>query len=481
MFLKMKSLRRHCVLFAILGGLAGTLPITGAAEAGSTSAPGPIETLKIAVDAYVYGYPLVTFDKVRAQNTNVAEPDAEHAPIGQMIKMRSYPAVDNHCCAAPNSDTLYTMVWLDVSEEPWIIKVPAMGDRYYILPFLDGWSEVIHVASQPLTGGGEQTYAVSGPGWSGSLPDGVTEVKSGTGMVWVLGRIYSDGSKADYAEVHALQDAFDVRPLSAWGEEYTPPKGKVDPKIDMKTAVRKQVNGLDTEAFFDRLAELMVANPPHPEDSEMVEQMARIGIQPGQDFDPGKLDFLDRELLGTVPKLARLEMGIHLKRQPTTNGWLYFTKGVGNWGKDYLTRGMANLLGPGWNRPQDAIYPISLKDADGDAYDASKYDYMVRLEKGRMPPADAFWSLTLYDDDLFFVPNPLNRFELSTRNPFVTGEDGAIELYLQAKSPGRAKEPNWLPAPEGKFKLVLRLYDPAKAPPSILDSSWTPPPVKRVE
>lgn len=472
----------RCSLLAVLGGcLFVGLPATGSARTGSTDAPGPVEAMKIAVDAYVYGYPLVTFDKVRQQNTNVAVPDAEHAPVGQMIKMRTYPSVDNHCCAAPNSDTLYTMVWLDVYEEPWIISVPAMGERYYILPFLDGWSEVIHVASQPLSGVGAQTYAVTGPGWSGTLPDGVTEVKSGTGMVWVLGRIYSTGTKEDYAEVHAIQDAFDVRPLSAWGKDYTPPKGDVGPSIDMKTAVRKQVNGLDAEAFFNRLAELMVENPPHPEDKEMVARMAQIGLVPGQDFNPDKLGFLSRELLGTVPKLGLLEMGVHLKRRPTTNGWLYFTKGVGNWGTDYLTRGMANMLGPGWNRPEDAIYPISLKDAQGHAYDASKHDYVIRLEKDHWPPAEAFWSLTLYDDDLFFVPNALNRFELSTRNRFVTGPDGAIELYLQAKSPGKAKEPNWLPAPEGTFKLVLRLYDPSSKDPSILDGSWTPPVVTRIK
>jgi hypothetical protein len=392
-----------------------------------------------------------------------------------MIKMRTYPVVDNHCCAAPNSDTLYTIGWLDVSEEPWVIKVPAMGDRYYILPFLDGWSEVIHVASQPLTGGGEQTYAVTGPEWSGTLPDGLTEVESGTGMVWVLRRVYSTGTKEGDAKVHALQDAFDVRPLSAWGKEYTPPKGKVDRSIDMKTAVRKQVNGLDVAAFFDRLARLMVANPPHPEDQEMVARTARIGVVAGQ--DAAKLGFLDRELLPMVPKLGLAEMGAHLKRQPTTNGWLYFAKGVGNWGTDDLTRGMANLLGPGWNRPQDAIYPISLKEAEGNAYDASKHDYLVRLEPDQMPPADAFWSLTPCDDDLFFVPNALKRFEVGARSQFVTGDDGSIELHLQAKSPGKDKEPNWLPAPEGKPKLVLRLYDPSKTPHSILDGSWTPPPV----
>ena len=132
----------------------------------------------------------------------------------------------------------------------------------------------------------------------------------------------------------------------------------------------------------------------------MVARMAKIGLVPGQDFDPSKLDFLDREVIKTVPKLALVDMGVLLKEQKTTNGWLYFTKGVGNFGTDYRLRGMANLLGPGWNRAQDAVYPLSQKDAKGDTYDGAKYKYVVRFEKGQLPPAEAFWSLTMYDDRL---------------------------------------------------------------------------------
>ena len=319
----------------------------------------------------------------RKQQTNVAVPDAEHAPMGQMIRMRSYPAVDNHCCAAPNADTLYTITWLDVSQEPAVFSIPDMGNRYYMMPMLSGWSEVIKVAASTTTGGKAQTYAITGPGWSGTLPAGVTQVKSPTGMVWILGRIYSTGTPEDYAAVHALQDKFSVVPLSAWGKPYTPTQGIVDAAFDMKTAVRKQVNALDAEAYFRRLAELMKTNPPTAADAPMVAKMARIGLVPGKDFDPSKLGMLDREAIRIVPKLALLEMGLLLKQQKTTNGWLYFTKGVGNFGTDYKLRGMANLLGPGWNRPQDAVYPLSQKDAKGDAYDGSKHNYVVRFDEGQ--------------------------------------------------------------------------------------------------
>lgn len=433
------------------------------------------ETALLAADAYIYGYPLVTFDMVRQQETNVEVPDDQRAPMGQMIKMRSYPPVESHAAAAPNADTLYTMVWLDVSEEPSVISVPDIGDRYYILPFTDGFSEIFHVASSLTTGSKPQTYAVTGPGWKGTLPTGVTELKSPTGMVWVLGRIYCTGTPEDYIAVHTLQDQFSVVPLSGYGKTYTPPKGVVNAEIDMKTSVRDQVNALDIETYFNYLAELLVTNPPHPEDAGMVEKMAQIGIVAGQKFDLSKVNKADRTALEAVPKLSLAEMGLHLKKQPTTNGWLYFTSGVGNFGTDYLTRGMANLLGPGWNHPQDAIYPIAMEDADGDKLDGSKHSYVMRFEKGQLPPVDAFWSLTMYDKDLFFVPNTISRFTLSQRDTFITNADGSIDIHIQAESPGKEKEANWLPAPKGIFKLVLRLYGPAKEAPTIVDGSWTPP------
>jgi hypothetical protein len=340
---------------------------------------------------------------------------------------------------------------------------------------------VIFSAGSGTTGGKPQAYAITGPGWKGTLPAGIRQVKSPTGMVWILGRIYSSGTAEDYRAVHALQDQYSVVPLSSWGKPYTPPLAAVDPAFDMKTAVRKQVNAMDVETYFTRLAELMKTNPPTARDAPMVANMAKIGLVPGKDYDPSKLSSFDHEVLKAVPKLALLEMGVHLKRQKTTNGWLFFTKGVGNFGNDYLTRGMANLLGPGWNRPQDAVYPLSLKDAHGDAYDGSKYKYVVRFEKGKLPPADAFWSLTLYDEDYFFVPNAINRYDLAKRDQLVANPDGSVDMYLQAESPGKDKEANWLPAPKGKFVLVMRIYQPKKSAPSILGGTWTPPPVTKAQ
>jgi len=432
----------------------------------------------IVRDAYIYGYPLVTMDMTRRQQTNVAAPDDAHAPMGQLIKMRAYPAVDNKGAAAPNADTMYTMVWYDVSTEPWVFSIPDMGDRFYIMPMLSSFNEVFFVAGSRATGSKAQTYAVTGPGWSGTLPEGVTQVKSPTALVWILGRVYSTGTPEDYKAVHELQDKFASVPLSAYAKPYTPPPGDVDEKFDMKKAVRKQVNDLPINEYFSYLAKLLKTNPPKPEDAPIVAKLAEIGIVPGQELDKSKLPVLGQKL---DPKLALLDMVKAMKDKKPVNGWLYWTSDAGNYGTDYEQRAMVTLIGPGLNFPQDAVYPFTEKDSEGKEYDGSKYKYVMRFEKGQMPPVKGFWSLTMYDKDFFFVPNSINRYNLSQRNAFVTNPDGSVDVYLQAESPGKDKVPNWLPAPKGKFITMLRLYWPQDTPPTILDGSWTPPPVKRVQ
>ena len=276
----MNSIRRATLALCLAA--TNAFALTAAADDGWL---GPVEAIKIATEAYIYGYPLVTFDMARRQQTNVAVPDAEHAPMGQMIRMRTYPAVDNHCCAAPNADTLYTEAWLDVSKEPPILSIPDMGDRYYIVPMLDGWSEVIEVASTYTTGGKAQTYAITGPGWPGTLPEGVTQVKSPTGMVWVLGRIYSTGTPEDYKAVHALQDKFSVVPLSAYGKPYTPPPGVVDPDFDMKTGGAQAGQRAGYRGLFRTSRR---ADEDQPADADRTRPWSNAWPDwtgPGQDFD----------------------------------------------------------------------------------------------------------------------------------------------------------------------------------------------------
>jgi hypothetical protein len=449
------------------------------AELGSFLGIGEgLEDFILATDAYIYGYPLVTMEMTRRVITNVVAPVGTRGPMGQIIKLRQYPDASFRDITAPNADTLYTTAFFDVGKEPWVLSIPDMNGRYALLPMLDGWTTVFQAPGKRTTGTGAQTYAITGPGWKGALPAGVKEYKSPTNLVWLLGRIYCTGTPEDYAEVHKLQDEFKLVPLSSYGKPYTPPAGTVDPSIDMKTAVREQVNRMDAVAYFTLLCKLMKDNPPAAADAPQLAKFASIGIVPGQDFDATKFkaDFVKR-----VPEVGfdRIMLQFKINKDvEDENGWAYTTK-TGIYGTDYLMRALITAIGLGANRPQDAVYPTSLKDGEGRKY-KGEYKYVMHFPEGHLPPAQGFWSLTMYDANYFFVNNPLNRYSISARQNLKSNPDGSTDLYLQKDSPGADKEANWLPAPSGDFVLMLRLYWPDESDPSIIDGSWKIPPVKKV-
>jgi len=474
------SITRRAATLGGLSLLAGTSVSTvSRAELGSFLGIGEgFEDFILATDAYIYGYPLVTMEMTRRVITNVAEPAGTHGPMGQIIKLRKYPDASFRDVTAPNADTLYTTSFFDVGKEPWVLSIPDMNGRYALFPMLDGWTTVFQVPGKRTTGTAAQTYAITGPGWKGTLPAGVKEYKSPTSIVWLLGRIYCTGTPEDYAEVHKLQDEFKLVPLSSYGKPYTPPAGTVDPSIDMKTAVRDQVNRMDAVAYFTLLCKLMKDNPPTAADAPQLAKFASIGIVPGQDFDPTKLkaDFVKR-----VPEVGfdRIMLQFKINKDvKDENGWAYTTK-TGIYGTDYLMRALVTAIGLGANRPQDAVYPTSLKDGEGRKYNGENR-YVMHFPKGQLPPAQGFWSLTMYDANYFFVNNPLNRYSISARQNFKSNPDGSTDLYIQKDNPGTDKEANWLPAPSGDFVLMLRLYWPDESDPSIIDGSWQIPPVNKV-
>jgi hypothetical protein len=449
-----------------------------AGQQGAPTAPlSADEATKIATDAYIYGYPLVTMEFTRRVLTNVEEPSALKAPMGQLARARAYPNASFRDVTAPNADTLYTSGWLDLNKEPYVLSIPDAHGRYYLFPMLDGWTNVFQVPGKRTTGTKAQKYVITGPGWSGALPAGVTEYKSPTDLVWILGRIYCTGTPKDYAAVHKLQDGITLVPLSSYGKPYPPVPGKVDPNIDVKTAVRDQVNALDVTTYFNLMAQLMKDNPPTAEDEPMVANIAKIGIVPGQPFDVTKLSPDAQNALKGVPKDAASRIMGRLKDVgKQENGWMFFTK-TGIYGTDYLDRAFVTAIGLGANRPQDAVYPTSEVDADGKPYYGAN-KYVMHFDKGKLPPVNGFWSLTMYDAGYFFVDNTLNRYTLSARNKLKHNTDGSVDVYLQHENPGRKKESNWLPAPADKFVLMLRLYWPKDTPPSLLDGTWTIPGVK---
>jgi hypothetical protein len=454
------------------------IPIAAAQAVDAGAAPeraaGP---LAAAVEAYIFGYPLVTVEMTRRVLTNAVKPEGLHGPMGQFANIGQYPTAAFKDVTAPNADTLYSSAFLDLSQGPWILQLPDEHGRYYLMPILEAWTNVYADPGTRTTGTGAGEFAIVGPGWHGELPPGAEELRSATNLVWIIGRTYCTGTPEDYAAVHAIQDQYKLVPLSAYGKPYTPPPGKVDPAIDMKTPPREQVERMDTNSYFKLLAGLMKQNPPYAADAPILARLARIGLVPGQDFDTSKLASVPN--VQDVPKLGVQRIEAHFPASGADlNGWVFF-KPCGRYGTDYVQRALVTRYGLGANITEDAVYPSAKTDSAGQKLDGAN-KYVIRFPKGQMPPVRGFWSLTMYDANWFFVANPLNRYTLSQRNALKANPDGSVDLYLQAANPGGDKESNWLPAPSGPFVLTLRLYWPKEHPPSLLDGTWQPPAVERV-
>jgi hypothetical protein len=435
----------------------------------------------IARDAYLYAYPIVSMDTTMRQATNV--PDAStipmRAPVNQFAHARTYPKADDRDVVRFNFDTLYSLAWVDLAREPIVLSVPDTGGRYYLLEMLDMWSDVFSVVGKRTTGTGAGNFALVAPGWSGQLPQGVEKIVAATPVFWILGRTQTNGP-ADYANVHKVQDGYKLTPLGQWGTTYTPPQNApTDPSVDNRTPPQTQVNRLDGVAMLTRLATLMAKYPPHANDYPILFRMRALGLEPGKPFDPAKLDPAVVTAINAAAKDTLQEMPEAMKQiGGRVNGWNVLTENVGTYGTSYKQRALIALGGLGANLPEDAIYPTAFVDAAGQPLDGAN-KYALHFEKGKTPPADAFWSITMYDKDGFQVPNPIDRFAIGDRDQLAFNADGSLDIYVQAESPGKDKESNWLPAPkDAPFAPSMRIYSPR---PEVADGGWAPPGFQRVE
>ncbi|MBS1846286.1 MAG: DUF1254 domain-containing protein [Actinobacteria bacterium] len=429
---------------------------------------------EIALEAYVYLYPLVLMHRTRLQATNVEHP-GEHlgrSPVDTFAHLREYPPASFKDVVKPNFDTLYSPAWLDLREEPRIISLPAT-DLYYLAPIYDMWSDLFASPGTRTNGAVAGDFAICGPGWEGELPEGVKRLDCPTPWAWTIVR--TKAAPATYPEVRAFQDQLAITRLAEWPGPASEVVGTLDPAVDGETPPLRQVFALDGAEFFGQAMEILKEIPTHAADNPILERMERIGLVPGESLDVAATPEGGEVLKAAVPAaIARIT-----ERQKSLvapiEGWLSVTESIGSWGVNYLRRACIDLIGLGANLPEDAVYPISYFDADGKPYDGSSA-YVLHFDADALPPAKAFWSLTMYEEEGFQVPNQLDRFAIGDRDDLRFNDDGSLDLQIAATEPAEGSA-NWLPAPTGSFNLCLRLYYPEAG---VLDGSWRPPGVRKI-
>ncbi len=430
----------------------------------------------MAGEAYAYLYPLVTMEITRRQMTNAAQGDVPgRGPMNAFTHIRAFPTAEFRAVVRPNFDTLYSLAWLDLSNGPIVVSTPDTAGRYVAVTIYDMWSNAFAAPGWRTSGTSTATWALTPPGWAGELPEGVQRISSPTPMVWIIVRTQTNGP-ADYPAVHRIQDGMSINPMARWGLPAEPVPAPFDPTVDVTTEPLHQVNALSAEDFFTLGAHLMAVYPPAATDWGLLSRTPHIGIAPGRPFRLDALSAADRATVEAVPGQVVAHL---LARMPTlarvVNGWSMNTETMGVYGDSYVKRAVLAMVGLARTRPRTRSTPCRSFDADGEPASGDRR-YVLHFGPEELPPMDAFWSVTLYDQEGDQVANPINRFALGDRDPLVPHADGSVDLLVQHDEPA-GKAANWPPAPAGPFSLCMRLYVPR---PEALDGRWNPPALTRV-
>ncbi|WP_431962302.1 DUF1254 domain-containing protein [Nocardia sp. bgisy134] len=449
----------------MLGWATTTALVLAACGRDDEGAAATSEAAVIAEDAYAFGYPLVLMHETR-------DAALKSTPVNHFQHSDALPTPERRDIVRLNVDTLYSSAWLDLSRGPMTLQVPAVNPgRFWLMQVMDAWTNTVHNPSsvRPQVRPGARTppfsYVITGPNWSGALPEELTPLPMPTPTVWVLGRIQVDGVD-DIPAVRAIQRDLRLASLDDWVAGRPVPVEPIRPAPSRPPA--EQVTEMDARKFYDRLCTLMDTDPPALADAPAMARFAEIGIEPG-----GRVTGLSDAALTTAATDAKRTIGVYVDPQTRLdNGWT-FDPTAGEYGTDYLHRAATADKGLGSNLAEDAIYPTFFETADTDG---TPKRFRLRFAPGQTPPVDAFWSLTAYGADGFLVPNPAGIYAVGHQEPVVPGPDGAVELAIQHRNPGPAvRQGNWLPIPaDGEFSLIMRLYAPR---PEAIDGRWQLPAV----
>jgi len=433
----------------------------------------------IASEVHTYAYPLVVSGMTYKISTNVPEPNLKRirAPWNQIAHADNFPDHTFKDIVRPNVDTLYSLGHLNLSDEPQILHIPAVTERYYMIQLMDAWTNVIISIGTRTTGTKEGDYLIAGPSWEGDVPSGITLVRSPTNNISIIGRFDTKKDKESIERLNKIRmEGMYLKPLSYLNKSYTPPKNtNIDPTVDMDTPTVVQVNNLSTEEFFNMFISLLKDNPPYDYDAPMLEKFKKLGIKLDGEFDINPLDPKVVDALDSAVKNGpKMILNEGLKFGKPLNNWLFF-KDLGDYKDNYLLRALVAQLGWGANKIEDAIYPLVKKDSNGNFLNGET-KYIIHFEANKLPPVRAFWSITVYQN-LYLVKNPINRYALGDRDDIKYNADGSLDIYLQHEPPEDDKLNNWLPTPKGIFDMNLRMYWPKQ---EVIEQKYAPPPVKPV-
>jgi len=438
----------------------------------------PAEARAIAKEAYIYGNPLADSYRILYGSFVDRNNPEFKAPWNQIKNISRVYTPDDREVQTPNSDTPYSWLGLDLRTEPYVLTVPPIEKgRYFSIQLIDLYTHNFGYIGTRTTGNDGGNFLIAGPNWKGSVPKGITKmIRSETELVVAVYRtqLFNPG---DIENVKAIQARYKVQPLSAFLGQ---PPLQAAPTIDfIKPLTREEIT--KSPKIFQQLNFVLQFCPTEPSEQELMARFAKIDIGAGKTFDWDKFSPEIQAAIGQGIADAWADFAKLKKRVEAGeigSGDVFGTRE--HLKNNYLFRMAGAVLGIWGNSAQEAIYPTYLVDADGQKLDGA-HRYTLRFAPGQLPPVNSFWSLTMYElPASLLVANPINRYLLNSPMlpDFVRDPDGGITFYIQHDSPGKAKEPNWLPAPEGPFSVVMRLYWPK---PDALDGTWKQPPLKGVK
>ncbi|GGP26129.1 DUF1254 domain-containing protein [Silvimonas amylolytica] len=418
------------------------------------------------LSAYIWGYPLVRMERVMREYIDVPDPKPStsyRAPMNQIGWARELATPKALDMPTANNDTAYLSAVVDLSHGPYVLSVPDTHDRYYVVDTFNMWQELEHYIGRRTTGTKAGRFALVGPGWKGKLPAGVKRLDIKTSKVWLWGRMRVSPGE-DMTKLHALQDQFDLRPLTALGKkDWKAPAASLKPLPEI---------GDDPLGFYTQLAAVLKDNPVRPDDKALYGQFERIGLT-DKGFDPSKLnDAQKKGLMRAVEDAPYIAVASVTQISESRQGWS-FNKGMDNFGYNYPFR--AVVAGPylGGNGEKEAVYPLRYTDSQNQPLDGNNA-YKVKFSGE--PPNNAFWSLTIYDATTkMLIENPISRYKFGSDTPGIKKDaDGGFTVTVSADKPTDGT--NWLPAPKGGFYAILRIYQPKE---EVLSGTWKLPEFER--